>query len=143
MPNDAKLGLIVGMTLVVTVAVVFFRKDSFAALPPKEDKTIIAVPAATSSPAAAPRGQFRTVPAKQANRTEETQNPVGRRHVVEEGDTLFSLAVRYYGDANKFVLIYRVNREVLTAPDNLAPGTVLTIPEVAKPVERANEERDR
>ena len=34
MPNDAKLGLIVGVGLVILVAVVFFRKDSSAAPPP-------------------------------------------------------------------------------------------------------------
>ena len=29
MPNDAKLGLVVGVGLVITVAVVFFRKDLY------------------------------------------------------------------------------------------------------------------
>src|SRR4051812_22879368 len=28
MPNDAKLGLVVGMALIIAVAVVFFRKDA-------------------------------------------------------------------------------------------------------------------
>lgn len=130
MPNDAKLGLVVGVGLVVTVAVVFFRKDSLAALPPKEEKAIIAVPAAQPARPPAARQQYRPLPVKKAARTAEARE--GRRHVVEEGDTLFSLAVRYYGAADKFVEIYRVNRAVLTTPDHLEPGTVLTIPDLGE-----------
>lgn len=125
MPNDAKLGLVVGISLVIGVAAVFFRKESLAALPPREDKTITAVPGAR--PAPEPHGQYRPVPAKPASRTGEIGG--GRRHVVAEGDTLFSLAVRYYGDPNKFVLIYRANRDALKEPDKLPPGVVLSIPE--------------
>ena len=130
MPNDAKLGLVVGVGLVVAVAVVFFRKDSLAALPPKEEKAIIAVPAAQPARPSAARQQYRPVPAKKAVRTTEARE--GRQHVVQEGDTLFSLAVRYYGAADKFVEIYQVNRKVLTTPDHLEPGTVLTIPELGE-----------
>jgi nucleoid-associated protein YgaU len=135
MPNDAKFGLVVGVGLVVTVAVVFFRKDSLAALPPKEEKAIIAVPTAQPTRPPAARQQYRPVPAKKATRTAETRE--GRRHVVEDGDTLFSLAVRYYGAADKFVEIYRVNRDVLTTPEHLEPGTVLTIPDLAQTAEQA------
>ena len=136
MPNDAKLGLVVGVGLVVTVAVVFFRKDSLAALPPKEEKAIIAVPTAQPIRPPAARQQYRPLPAKKATRTVEAHE--GRRHVVEEGDTLFSLAVRYYGTADRFVEIYRVNREALTTPDHLEPGTVLTIPDPEQTAEQVS-----
>ena len=33
MPNDAKLGLVAGMAMVVLIAVIFFRKDPAAAQP--------------------------------------------------------------------------------------------------------------
>jgi nucleoid-associated protein YgaU len=67
------------------------------------------------------------VKAQTAIRTEST--PVeGQRHTVTEGETLFSLARRYYNDEAKFVEIYRVNRDVLKTPDPLTPGTVLIIP---------------
>jgi hypothetical protein len=33
MPNDAKLGLIAGMAMVVLIAVIFFRKDPASAQP--------------------------------------------------------------------------------------------------------------
>ncbi len=37
MPNDAKLGLVVGVGLVITVAVVFFRKDQMDLPSPAAD----------------------------------------------------------------------------------------------------------
>ena len=54
----------------------------------------------------------------------------GTRHTVQEGDTLYSLAQRYYGDKEKFNEILKVNRELVSDAENLTPGTVLTIPEL-------------
>lgn len=49
MPNDAKLGLIVGVAIVLVIAVVFFHKD------PRATATAAQVPAAAASvPGAAP-----------------------------------------------------------------------------------------
>jgi nucleoid-associated protein YgaU len=53
----------------------------------------------------------------------------GQRHTVQEGDTLTSLAKRYLGDEEKADSIYRQNQDVIKAPDQLVPGTVLVIPE--------------
>jgi len=126
MPNDAKLGLIVGVGLVLTVAVVFFRKDPLAAQPAPEMSTSSAVQS-NSPPQALPRDQFHPVSANQTNRTEATRS--GQRHVVQEGETLFSLAQRCYGDGDKFVDIYQANRDVLKTPESLPPGTVIFIPQ--------------
>lgn len=48
MPNDAKLGLVVGVGLVIAVAVIFFRKEPgvAASLPPAVTATRSAVPIA-------------------------------------------------------------------------------------------------
>jgi nucleoid-associated protein YgaU len=126
MPNDAKLGLIVGVGLVIAVAVVFFRKDQLAAQPALE----ISAPSAsntTSAPQSLPREQFRPASASKSSRGETTRS--GQRYVVEEGDTLFKLAERYYGNGDKSADIYQANRDVLKAPEPLSPGTVLFIPQ--------------
>jgi nucleoid-associated protein YgaU len=47
---------------------------------------------------------------------------------VREGDTLFTLARRYYGDAERFGAIYQANRGVLRVPDPLPVGADLVIP---------------
>jgi len=56
-------------------------------------------------------------------------DPGPHRHTVREGDTLFSLARRYYGDAERFGAIYQANRGVLRSPDPLPVGAELVIPD--------------
>jgi len=113
MSKDAKLGLVLGIGLVIVIAVVFFRKD------PSQAK------AATDTTAAAvkPKNTLGTPVVS------DVRFASGRRHTVVEGDTLFNLALRYYNDPSKFVLIYDANKEWLPTPDRLAPGTVLVIPD--------------
>lgn len=53
----------------------------------------------------------------------------GRRHVIVKGDTLFSLAQRYYGNRSKWRDILAANRDVLPSADTpLRIGTELKIP---------------
>jgi nucleoid-associated protein YgaU len=134
MPNDAKLGMIVGVGLVIAIAVVFFRKEEAFGPSPAEQPSATAVGRPGVNPAVPPgasayRGVSRTVQARTAIRTGPAQID-GQRHVVSAGETLFSLAQRYYQDEKKFVEIYRVNQEVIKNPDRLPPGTVLVIPKL-------------
>lgn len=66
-----------------------------------------------------------------------------REHVVERGDTLASIAQKYYGpeEGNRRAVIqklYEANKDVLTSPDKVLAGSKLTVPplqnaEPAKP----------
>ena len=47
---------------------------------------------------------------------------------VKAGDTLASIAMKYYGDRNLWTQIYRANRSAIPDKDRVLPGTVLTIP---------------
>jgi hypothetical protein len=72
-PNDAKLGLVLGVSLVIAVGVVFFRKDLVTAQ--VTDRAAGAVVAPAAPPAAAPpptnavRDQLHPVKARTADRT--------------------------------------------------------------------------
>ncbi len=130
MPNDAKLGLVVGVGLVIAVAVLFFRKETPAGGPAGE-----AAPAGIvrpMPPPPLPSGPARTTSARPTALTTEPTAPTGapRRHTIRAGDTLFSLAHGYYGDAEKFGVIYQANRGVLSEPDPLPVGVELVIPEL-------------
>ena len=120
MPNDAKLGLIAGLALVITVAVVYFRHDS-----PGSGSAPSEPAASVKSPAPAP-----AVSGPEPNRVAKGKT-TSLRHTVVEGETLFSLAERYYGNRGRFAEIYQANRQVLRTPEELAPGTELVIPEAA------------
>lgn len=52
-----------------------------------------------------------------------------RRHVVAKGDTLFSLAQRYYGNRSRWRDIYAANRQVLPSESALTIGMELRIPQ--------------
>ena len=52
----------------------------------------------------------------------------GRTHTVAKGDTLFSLAQKYYGNRSKWRDIYAANRDVLPSETGLKPGMQLKIP---------------
>ena len=51
-----------------------------------------------------------------------------RTHVVVDGDTLGKLAARYLGSRDRYLEIFNANRQVLSKPDLLPIGAVLTIP---------------
>lgn len=49
-------------------------------------------------------------------------------YVVQAGDSLGSLALRFYGDAGLYTAIYKANRQVMDTPESLAYGMKLLIP---------------
>jgi nucleoid-associated protein YgaU len=72
---------------------------------------------------AAPAPALRSAP------TKPTPPSAGsRRHTVVKGDTLFSLAQRYYGNRAKWRDIYAANRTVLPSENSLRLGMELIIP---------------
>ena len=82
MPNDAKLGLIVGVGLVIGVAVVFFRKDLGPPQGPGEAPLATPLSATRAAPAN-PRTTYRSVKAK-AVAEEEGAGEGARERLDEE-----------------------------------------------------------
>jgi nucleoid-associated protein YgaU len=105
--------LVVGLALVVVIAVVFFRRD------PHPEPAAGAAAAVNPAP---PPPSGRPVKARPTSG--------GRRHVVRDGETLRSLARRYYSDEARADAIFQANRGELAAPDPVLPGTVLVIPDL-------------
>jgi nucleoid-associated protein YgaU len=57
-----------------------------------------------------------------------SSNQGGRHHTVAKGDTLFSLAQKYYGNRSRWRDIYEANRSLLPSQDSLRVGMELRIP---------------
>jgi nucleoid-associated protein YgaU len=53
-----------------------------------------------------------------------------QRYIIKKGDTLISIAKRYYGDGLKWKVIYEANREVITDANFLPIGREIVIPPV-------------
>jgi nucleoid-associated protein YgaU len=119
MTNDAKLGLVFGVCLVIGVAIAFYRKELVPDRPPENGTAMAAVVA----PPPHPRNDPPPVRAV-------ASGPRGQNHTVQHGESLFSLAQQYYGDGHRYTEIYKVNRRVVSNPDYVAPGTVLFIPDL-------------
>jgi len=49
-------------------------------------------------------------------------------HIVQPGETLYSISRKYYGSADKWDRILEANRPFIKEPSKLAPGTKLIIP---------------
>lgn len=82
-------------------------------------------------------GNVGLVPLGQETSGENPAAPVltGRKHRLNDGDTLARLAERYYGDARRAEEIFAANRAVLNSPDLLPLGIEIFIPGVAPPRE--------
>jgi len=54
--------------------------------------------------------------------------PRDRVHHVREGETLFVIAEKYYGNGEYYMSIYEANRNKMTSPNHLRAGVRLVIP---------------
>lgn len=127
MPNDAKLGLVVGVGVVIAIGVVYYRKEPAPTPPP--GTTAPAASTAAPAPVVGSRGQYRPARGRTVVRSElASSRPL--LHVVEEGDTLSLLAERYFGNSEMQSAIRHANATLLQASERLTPGMELVIPEL-------------
>jgi nucleoid-associated protein YgaU len=138
MPRDARLGFVVGLALVILIAVIFYNGDgggggagtagsvgaSDAKQLPQQQQQKAKAEAATK-PA--------TVVAAAAGRTEQQQPSAAKKvrtHVVQEGETLTSIAVKYYEDGSRDQVLYRANKSQLRSIADVPVGTELVVPDL-------------
>ncbi len=62
------------------------------------------------------------------NMTVDDPAPQSQMYVVVRGDTLSKISKEFYGNPNKYMLIFEANKPMLTHPDKIYPGQVLRIP---------------
>ena len=56
--------------------------------------------------------------------------PEAQFHTVVKGEWLSKISQKYYGDPNKYNIIFEANRPMLEHPDKICPGQVLRIPKL-------------
>lgn len=60
--------------------------------------------------------------------TVASPEPEAQFHTVVSGDNLSKIAKKFYGDANKYPVIFEANKPMLSHPDKIYPGQMLRIP---------------
>ncbi|WP_088282552.1 peptidoglycan-binding protein LysM [Ideonella sp. A 288] len=60
--------------------------------------------------------------------TVNTPQDESKWHTVVSGDNLSKIAKAFYGDANKYPVIFEANKPMLSHPDKIYPGQMLRIP---------------
>lgn len=87
----------------------------------------------SSSGATAPLAWSQT-PEPELDDAEEVVPAATAQHVVAPGDTLSSIALKRLGSSTQYARLFEANRDVLSSPDALQIGMVLTIPGKETPV---------
>lgn len=65
----------------------------------------------------------------QVTEPRETSNaPTATTYTVKKGDTLWAIAKYYYGAGEQYKKIYQANTSIISDPDKIQVGWVLTIP---------------
>ncbi len=86
------------------------------------------VPSAATAPAAAPGVVMAAAPIISLPEASTMEAPRARMYIVQRGDTLQSLALRYYGSRAGWEKIFQANRSGLPSKDQLKVGQQLVIP---------------
>lgn len=94
--------------------------DSPVSLAPEPAPDPSSVP---TQPTPVPGQPIRALPTKPGVSTASA-----RRHIVVKGDTLFSLAQKYYGNRSRWRDIYAANRDLLPSENSLRLGMEIRIP---------------
>jgi nucleoid-associated protein YgaU len=60
--------------------------------------------------------------------TVNAPEPESQWHTVVSGDNLSKISKKFYGDPNKYPVIFEANKPMLKHPDKIYPGQLLRIP---------------
>lgn len=90
---------------------------------PEPSEPVVRAAPPSSSPSSTAVAPMRSPPTKPT-----PPGGGGRRHTVVKGDTLFSLAQKYYGNRSRWRDIYAANRDQLPSENALRLGMELRIP---------------
>ncbi len=102
-----------------------------SAAPPSRPPLVVAPTQTQQTRYQAPTApsSVRPGPAPTTTTTRPTATGSYRRHAIAKGDTLYSLAQKYYGNRSRWKDIYNANKDVMRSADDYKIGMVLKIPQ--------------
>ena len=142
MQKDLKIGMISGVVLVIAALIYISTRPSLSTkarmfkankLDANEFEYAFGSDSSTETDirSAETRQSEPTQPISQIKPKYESAQIIKtkRFHIIRKGETLSKISNRYYGSASKWSKIFRANRDVLSSPDKIKPGTKLIIPD--------------
>lgn len=132
MPKDFKIGMLVGLVLVIGVMIWLSKHPSLSAraiIPGPENNgdeqdTTEHPNFLSTSPSSRP-----VIAEAESERKEVKAVEGPRYHTVRNGETLSGISFLYYGSETKWQKILDANRNIIKDVKNLKPETKLIIPE--------------
>ncbi|MBN2269240.1 MAG: LysM peptidoglycan-binding domain-containing protein [Sedimentisphaerales bacterium] len=134
MHRDFKIGLISGMVVVIAATIYLATRPdlSFKRLHSRSSSADRQSPGPLPAPLSATQSESpgedpgtRDWTAYEQPEKVQTQ----KFHIVRKRETLSDVARQYYGSPAKWQKIYQANRDTVTNPNALRPGTKLILPE--------------
>jgi len=144
MQKDLKIGLVLGLALVITAVLWLATRPSLSPQSELADVPEIALPQASITPPAPveanePEPEASQLPttavAPPAEVPDLTQYEQAEKirtqkfHIIQKGETLSKISSLYYGSAGKWRKILEANRQTIRDADKLTPGTKIIIPD--------------
>lgn len=141
MHRDFKIGLVSGMVVVIAATIYLATRPdlSFKRLHPRSSSASRQAPgpppAETNSlytplSAAPPESPPEEPGTRDWTAYEQTEKIQTQKfHIVRKRETLSDVARQYYGSPAKWQKIYQANRDTVTNPNAVRPGTKLILPE--------------
>ena len=96
--------------------------------PGKPDFSNVKSGSASTAPPAAPKPDFSNVKSGVESTAPIVTDTTLQTYTVAKGDSLSKIAKKFYGNANKWRVIFEANGDQLSNPDLIKPGQVLKIP---------------
>ncbi len=89
---------------------------------------MVAAPALMTAPPAHPAAAAKTSPHTITAHLDAVVQPAAGSYTVQDGDTLYGIALRYYGNGTYWPGLYQANQSTISNPNLIYTGQVLTIP---------------
>jgi nucleoid-associated protein YgaU len=130
MPKDLKIGMLLGLVLVMAV---MLWLSIGPGLSPKARiqhlRNVATVQGNSGSPNNHPTNSSAAIQPNSTIYEQTGKVKTQKFHIIRQGETLSEISHKYYGSANKWRMILDANRDVVKDANKLRPGTKLIIPE--------------
>lgn len=129
MQKDLKIGMLVGLVLVMAVMLWLTICPGLSPKAIQHLRNVATVQESSGPPNNHPTNSSAAYSGGHPTMEQAEKIKTQRFHIVRKGETLSEISRKYYDSANKWQKILEANRQIIKDVNKLRPGTKLIIPE--------------